>query len=462
MRLLSALDRFFSETVPVESGDRLLVAFSGGPDSTALLWGLEQLSRSRRFELAAAHVDHAIDLESAHRAECARRLCERIGVPLSIERRAIDDRERRRSGLEAAARSLRYRVLERLRREQGARYILTAHHRDDQAETVLLRLLRGSGWEGLAGIPERNGVIVRPLLGLGRAELQEELAAARRSGLRPVADATNADLTAARNRLRHQLLPYLEGVSPTIRPGCIRLAKSTAAARRLVEARLRTRLEPRTDADGPSLSLSGLRALPASLLPAAAALLHRTAGADYPPPRTAVAELARQIGEGGRIGGDCGGLWRWEARGDRLCLQTRAAPVRDFSYTLAVPGAVDLAEISLRLEIVRAPVAPWMFQGSPSRTGLGPALRAGDSIIVRNRRPGDRLQPLGCSYRRRLKDVLIDRRVPRTERDRIPLLCVGDRIAWVPGVTIDDAFRIGDDDEAWSAALEPAGEPQTA
>ena len=97
-----------------------------------------------------------------------------------------------------------------------------------------------------------------------------------------------------------------------------------------------------------------------------------------------------------------------------------------------------------------------MFDGSPTRTGLGAALRAGDHVTIRNRRPGDRLRPLGCPYRRKLKDVLIDRHVPRVERDRIPLVCLDDSIAWVPGVTIDERFRIGDESEAWLAELEPA------
>jgi tRNA(Ile)-lysidine synthase len=462
VRLLSALDRFFSETVPLEPGDGLLVAYSGGPDSTALLWGLEQLRASRGFELGAAHVDHAIDLESAHRAEAALQLGKRIGVEVSIERCAIDERERRRRGLEAAARLVRYRALEQRRSELGARYIATAHHRDDQIETVLLRLMQGSGWEGLAGIPERNDRLVRPLLGLGRAELEEELGGTGGARLRPVADPTNTELAQLRNRLRQHLLPYLEGVSPGIGGGCVRLGASAAAARGRVEAALRPVLEPRATADRASISLAGLRALPPSLLPSAAALLHRTAGADYPPPLSAVAELARQLREGGRIGGDCGGQWRWEESGERLWLRRRSAPVADFSYRLAVPGAVDLAEISLRLKVVRTPVASWMFRGSPTRTGLGPALRQGDSIVVRNRRPGDRLRPLGCSYTRRLKDVLIDRQIPRDLRDRIPLLCVGDQIAWVPGVTIDDDFRIGDEEQAWCAQLEPTEESATA
>ncbi len=117
-----------------------------------------------------------------------------------------------------------------------------------------------------------------------------------------------------------------------------------------------------------------------------------------------------------------------------------------------------MAEVSLRLRVGRSPVAAWMFRGSATRTGLGAALRAGDRVTVRNRRPGDRLRPLGCRYSRRLKNVLIDSRIPRAERDRIPLLCVGGTIAWVPGVTIDDRFRVGDEERVWVAELEDMSE----
>ncbi len=452
-RLLQSLDRFFTERVPIGPESGLLVAFSAGPDSTALLWALERLRRERGFRLEAAHVDHALDPHSAERARRARRTCDELEVPLAVTERPVAASSIRARGLEAAARAVRYDALERTRRDRQASYVATGHHRDDQIETVLLRLLQGSGWQGLAGIPAHNRHLVRPLLEVGRAELRAALAA---SGLEPARDPTNLDLGRPRNRLRHQLLPYLEGLEPELGAVCLRLAGAAAGARRRVEGRLARALGPQPSPAGAAVGLRALERLPAALLPAAAALLHRAAGADYPPSRTAVAELARQLGRGGRIGGDCGDGWRWQAEGDRLELARPRAGASRFTYTLEVPGEVELAEVSLRLKIGRASVAAWMFEGSPTRTALGPALRAGDAVVVRNRRPGDRLRPLGCGYSRRLKEVLIDRRVPRAERDRIPLLCVGGKIAWVPGVTIDEAFRVGEERQAWVAQLEPA------
>ncbi len=459
-KLLSALDLFFGETVPMRPGHvrpeyNLMVAFSGGPDSTALLWGLDKISAERGFRLEAAHVDHRLDDASPRRAEAAARICEQLGLPLTLLVRPVPERLTRERGREAAAREIRYRALEEVRSARGATHVVTAHHLDDQIETVCMRLLQGSGWEGLAGIPERNGHLLRPLLELRRADLLEAVAP---TGLEAVDDPSNSDLTLLRNRVRHELWPFLDGLHPELRRSCSRVARAARGARLTVERRLSATLDPAPvgAGAGASLDASALAKLPPALLPAAAALLHRTAGAPYPPSLAAVSELARQMARGNRIGGDAGDGWRWQASRGRLHLVRQSDAAADFTYTLEVPGAVEVAEVSLRMKVGRGPVEPWMFRGAATRAGLGAAVDAGHPVVVRNRRPGDRLQPLGCSYSRRLKEILIDRRIPRAERDRIPLLCVGDRIAWVPGVTVDEAFRLREGEDAWVAELQPA------
>lgn len=162
------------------------------------------------------------------------------------------------------------------------------------------------------------------------------------------------------------------------------------------------------------------------------------------------------------MGCDCGGGWRWEADSDRLILrpnpQRAYEGVPDFTYTLEIPGEVEIPEISLRIRLSRSAVEPWMFQGSSDRAALALPLEPGARVTVRNRRPGDRIHPLGARGSRRLKEVFIDRRIPRQQRDRWPLLCVGaegERIAWVPGVTIDQRFRLGREDGAatWLAEV---------
>ncbi|MFL6194322.1 MAG: tRNA lysidine(34) synthetase TilS [Thermoanaerobaculia bacterium] len=446
MDLLPTLESFFRD---LPAGP-VVVAFSGGPDSTALLW---EMARLPERDVIAAHLDHAIDAGSAARAGAAAGIARSLGVPFVTRRIDVPALRRPGEGLEAAARRVRYGFLERTRMEAGARWIATAHHRDDQAETVLLRLLFGSGLEGLAGVRPVHGAVVRPLLEVPRAAL---LAAVRAAGLAPVEDPTNLDLDVPRNRVRHRLLPALAREEPDLTERLARLAGKARAAGRNLDLLLGRRLPARETADGIAVERRDVEALPEELRPFAFSWLHRRAGAPYPAGEAARSELARQLAGPGRAACDCGGGWRWEERSGSLVLRRPAEErerVPDFTYTLEVPGELEIPEIAVRVRVTRRAVEPWMFQGAADRAGLALPLTEGDRVTIRNRRPGDRIHPLGAGGSRRLKEVLIDRRVPRRVRERLPLLCVGGRIAWAPGVTIDERFRITGQATAWVAEV---------
>lgn len=208
-----------------EPGSRIVVACSGGLDSLVLLHLLRFEATALDLRVEAAHFDHRMRAESAEDAEWLKGLCAAWALPLHLgvaPERPAD---------EAAARRLRYRFLERVLRENDARWVLTAHHEDDQIETVLFRILRGTGVRGLRGIPvSRTPGILRPLLRFTRAELE---AYADAHFLRPRVDPTNVSLRFARNRVRHQLLPLLEDIHPGARASLLRLARN---ADRTVEA----------------------------------------------------------------------------------------------------------------------------------------------------------------------------------------------------------------------------------
>lgn len=436
------LKQFFAVEAPLPSGSRVIAAFSGGPDSAALLWGLAQLAQSEGFAVTAAHLDHGLDSGSAARAEAAGRIAERLGVELVTERREVEALRSPSESLEAAARRIRYGFLEEVREHLGALWVATAHHRDDQAETVALRLLYGSGLAGMAGIRPVHGRVVRPLLAAGRADLRIVL---DRAAIVPVEDPTNRDLRRPRNLIRHRLLPALEASTPGLTERLACLAGRARRASAAVDRRLEQKLGLGALSEGGvGIDRSAFAALPEPLRPPALALLHRRAGAPYPAGSEARAELERQLRDPSRraAGCDCGSGWRWEERGDRLILGRMRERAPDFTYTLEIPGELEISEIAVRVRLSRHPVEPWMFRGAPDRAALVLPLEAGDRVTIRNRRSGDCIQPLGAPGSRRLKEVLIDRRVPKQERDRLPLLCVGERIAWVPGVTIDQRFRL--------------------
>ena len=445
-RLVRDLEEFFGRREPPSGHrNRLVVAFSGGPDSTALLLGLRQATLA--VELVAVHVDHGLDPGSAERAGKARDLAARLGVDLRIRSGRVSEETVENEGLESAARSLRYRLLETERLECGAAWIATAHHRDDQIETVLLRMSRGTGLRGLPAMAAERDVLLRPLLSWSRSELAEIV---DRAGLDPVRDPGNRDPERPRNLLRHRLLPR----HPEWREPTLGVARAAAGLRRELDRRM----EPLLDLSrkSPGLDLAGFLELPPILRSWALSLLHRSRGLPHSPPETAVAELERQISSRDRIGVDCGNGWRWMIRGDRLLLERPPAPVPPFAYTFEVPGEVELPEVRSRMSIARRPTADWMWEGRPDRAALRLPVEDGDLLRIRNRRPGDRLRPLGAGYERRLKEILIDRKIPRRRRDRLPLLCLGERIAWIPGVTIHHDFRLREEDRAaWVAELEP-------
>lgn len=331
----AAVAGFFSrrpELARAVRGAPSIVAFSGGPDSTALLLAVRSGSPRFGWKPVAVHVDHRLDGGSARRARAAARIASRVDVPFEVhEARALPPG----SSLEEWARAERYRLLAAAARRLGAAAILAAHHRRDQAETVLLRILHGSGAAGLGAmrpVSRRLGTpLVRPLLGLEPGALRRRAA---RCGIEPVDDPTNRAPGPRRNFVRRVLLPALAAEAPDVVERLVRLARAARGAEPTVRRLVDEALAPRPGEGTCEVEIEALARLPAALWPAALARLHRLAGAAYPPTRNARRELARQLERrrprGRSVGCDCGGGWRWEQRRDRLRVLRRAprpAPV---------------------------------------------------------------------------------------------------------------------------------------
>lgn len=474
MKFLATLRDFFAR--PEFSPPRpLVVAFSGGPDSTALLAGLAALRNEGLpavQDLFAAHLDHAGDGGSAERARRAGVLAGRLGVPFSAGRRDIAALRNPGESWETAARRIRYEFLEEIRRARGG-WIALGHHRDDQAETVLLRFLLGSNLQGLAAMRPIRGAKVRPLLELAKSDL---VAFVRAQGLEALEDPSNREPGSLRNRIRHFLLPALVKSEGRELPSRLcRLAERAAGASARISSRLAD-LFPGLAEPEPFLDREALRHLPPELFPFALAALHRAAGLPLPPSRRATAEIARQLAPSGEVAGAgaaIGPRQRWRIGTDRLSIETlRPAESRDpsarsgFTYTFLAPGRIEVPEADVALILHQSEFAPWMLRGELERAGLALPPATEMVVEVRSRRPGDRLRPLGAPGTRTLKELLIDRRIDRTCRDSLPLLCVGGSIAWVPGVAIDDRFRVrGPEDPVgpiwpiWIAEIEPLLHP---
>jgi tRNA(Ile)-lysidine synthase len=432
-------------------GQSLLVAFSGGCDSTALLLALREVAPRFGLRWIAAHADHGLDESSSRRAARACDLATALDTRLLTVR--LDPKAIRNhpDGIEAGARLARYRWLTKCADQVGARFILTAHHADDQAETVLLRLKQGSAWMGLGGMARQRGRLIRPFLGLRHAQLVSAVASA---GLTANDDPANRDLRFARTAIRQRLLPHLESSDSAVVARLGQLASRARAARRATHLRLADHLGLRQEAGVWSVRRDALAQLPDAVLPPALDLLAQRAGLGYPPGRGPRHELRRQLQCDSPVGCDVASGWRLEGDSRRIRLVPPRIHCAPFAYTLEVPGSVRVAHRDLMVRVREVAVADWMFRPATNRAGLGAALGRARHAEIRNRRPGDRLRPLGCTGHRRLKDLLIDRRVPRHERDRLPLIMADDRIAWVPGVVLDHHFRIrAGDQRVWQVEL---------
>ena len=319
-------------------------------------------------------------------------------------------------------------------------------------ETVLLRLLSGSGLEGLAGIPERRGKLLRPLLSVPRAAVDDFLSS---KGISPVEDPTNRDLRFQRNRVRHLLLPRLRAEYPDLDDVVLAVAGRAASLRASLDSTLLSRFGQDSMEGGVSAEV--LLALPAQLRPWALRWLLRQSGLIRLPSSLSMEAFLSCLKQSGKaqiqLPGDSR---RLVACSGRISVASPKSPVAPFSYTFRLPGAIELEALGMRLSLRRSKAETWMLQGDAHRAGLALADPPGIAT-VRSRRPGDRIRPLGAPGERKLKELLIDRGVPAEARDRLPLLVVGGRIAWVPGVAIDESFRLGAGPDCWVAELLPTG-----
>ncbi len=314
--------RFFADRPELARSLRakpLVVAFSGGPDSTALLLALRSLASRLGVRPHAVHVDHRLDEGSGRRAVLALRIAQSAGAPFDLR-----VARRRPSGwsIEEWARAERYRLLASAMRRLGAPAVAAAHHRFDQAETVLLRILDGSGVLGLramAPVSTRLGFpLLRPLLELDAEQLRRYV---KSVGTMPVDDPTNRMLRHRRNFIRQLLWPRLAAAAPDLLPRLEGLADAARDAERTVHRLLDAALEPRPAAESCEVDVGALLRLASPLWPAALARLHHLAGAPYPPTGRSRSELRRQLEgrrDGHAVGCDCGGGWRWELDRGRL------------------------------------------------------------------------------------------------------------------------------------------------
>ncbi len=431
----------------ISPGDRVLVAISGGSDSTALLHVLARLSPRLRCRLRACHIHHGLRGGDADAdAEAAAALAASLRVPFTEHRADVRARARaRRMSIEAAARAVRYELLESTARRFRADRIATGHTADDQAETVLLNMLRGAGLQGLGGIPPVRGNIIRPLLDVTRAQAQEYCAAQQ---LNFRLDLSNLDTTLRRNRIRHEIIPALREVQPKAVEGLCRLAEivrvenalmTDLAARALREMGTRRPL-------GMGIARAPFLALPPALQRRVLrAAIAQVKGDELDVEFERVEALVRLAlsGRTGAIAELPGDLRGELTYGELVIAPAVLQPaVEEGEWSLPVPGEVSIPPLGLRFSARRS---RGKRPPSDPMAALLDAELVEPPLTIRTRRRGDRFIPFGMKSPVKLQDFFVNAKVPRAERTRIPLVLSRDEIVWVVGYRVGERFKVRED-----------------
>ena len=456
------MHRFIARYKMIEDGETVLVAVSGGADSLALLYGLHALRSQLNCQLHVAHLNHCLRPDADADADFVRQHAVDLRLPCTIQRMEIPHLAQQwELSVEAAGRRARYQFYESVITEINATKIALGHHQDDIAETVLMNLIRGSGATGLKGIaPVRDAKFIRPLAGFTRQQIEAFLTFI---GVVPRHDTTNTDTRYLRNRIRHELIPRLENeYNPNIKTGLSRTANVLRAESEYLDTAARKAFEA-CRIQGPHKNV----------------VLDR---AEFRKHHIALQRrmLRQSVSE---ISGDMSDLYfthcekmlnlieaeapnalfvlpnglQFRRAYQQLIIERKPVETGNFAYPVVTVGktSIEVLNTEITAELGNIEACPTLalpngkfeaiFDYEKIRKVFAePSLEA-FPLTVRNRRQGDRFQPHGMQGTKKIKDFLIDAKVPRYERNNIPLLVCSDQILWIIGYTTSDAFKIESD-----------------
>ncbi len=430
----------------VGKGDRVLVALSGGPDSVALLYGLLALRPEYKLKLCAAHLNHKLrGAESDQDEKFAKELASRLG--LKFFSKSVDVRKeakKRKLSIEEAAREVRYGYLEQLADRIGADKIAVGHQADDQAETFLMRLLRGAGAAGLSGIQAKRGRIIRPLIQIKRVEIEKFLKTHR---IAYRLDSSNYLTDYYRNKVRLLLLPKIkEEFNPRIVDSLNRAADIISLQHEYVEKKSEQILGQigKTRKGKTVIGLKKFAGYDPCLQREMIRLCVRDLGGDIKRLSFELVDraldLIRQKRSGRRIGLDKD-IW-FETGSNQVVFFREEKKTQ--KHLVKLPGRLHLKEwdIRMRSEILENPSAAKAAFARDPNVALLDWAKLKPPFVLRSRRRGDRFRPFGMKGTKSVADFLIDAKVPRHLRDEVPILTSRGKIAWVVGHRISDEFKV--------------------
>jgi len=436
------------ELIPKDS--LVLAAVSGGPDSMAMLSMLDALSTELQFRLAVAHFDHGLRDEADEEKTLVKRFARARGLTfyaggtdVGAKAEGTDDT------IEEAARKARYAFLQRVAGEIHADRIATGHTSDDQVETVLMRILRGTGIRGLGGIPVKRGKIIRPILGLSREDTAEYCEAA---GVPHAIDPSNSDPRFFRNQLRSELLPVLRKTYEGVEGNLLRLARNATDVTAEIRARTRPLLAQSLKKEADKrwvLDVSKLYALDdTSLVVLFGDLFAENIGCDLDFSRPHYEQLIKLVRDTRASGKKLNlpGLTVTKEYENLIvtCGRTNATveAALESRATLTFPGETAAAGYKVKTEIIDSDDIDALTLKADKDVAYFPLQRLKLPLVLRSPATGDRIRPFGMSGSKKLSDVFTDKKIPGRRRRKSLVVTDADEILWLVGVTTSEKGRV--------------------
>ena len=432
----------------LQSGDLVVVAVSGGPDSVALCHLLHRLRHSHKVELVVAHVHHGLrGAEADQDALFVHNLSHQLGLPVVEQRLEVRTWQKKHGGsLQMAARALRYQCLHQVMTEKGASKLALGHNADDQAEEILLRILRGAGQRGLSGMDpcNRNGVI-RPLLECHRHEIMAYL---EDHGLAFRQDSSNLKPWCQRNLLRLELLPQLQqAFNSNLNATLLRTSKIFREEEDFWESHLASWLKEHSLNHGDGGIRFPIRPLLETHPAMQKRLLRRVVQEvkgdlrEFGFHHTEILlQLCRSPAANRQL--DLPGAVQVEKSYDWVTVTLRPETVQAFTFRISDQGVHSFPLLNHSMEVaLLASDLPVEFSHDPNKAIMD-LDRVSFPLTLRSSKTGDRFRPLGLGGSKKLKDFFIDAKVPKSQRRQIPILCSKDHIIWVVGHRLDDRVKL--------------------
>lgn len=434
----------------ISYGDRVIVGFSGGPDSLCLLHILYRLSEVLGIRIIAVHINHMIrDEEAIRDEEFSREFAKSYNIPFYSKRVPVEELAKDMGlSTEEAGRIVRYGFFDEIAKIEGANKIALAHNMNDQAETMIMRFIRGTGVSGLGGIkPIRDDKYIRPIIGLSRDVIEEYCA---NNGLNPVRDSTNDKSIYTRNRIRLELIPYIkDNFNPNVIESLYKASEIIRDEDSFLNEAAEKYIEDIKINGGFLIEKFNLldKAIKRRII---RILIERVRGDIIGIESVHVEECVELILKGGtgrRV--DLPGGIQCVIEYDIFRIK-KETDKKAYNYTLPLPGAIDIKEIGIAINTKVVEKNNSNFRDNDFVKYFDYDKIKGE-LSVRNRRDGDYIYPKGMNGRKKFKDILIDKKIPRDKRDDIPLIAIESEVIWAIGLRDTKNYKI---DEKTTKVLE--------